>query len=686
MSESMPVDGGTGNVAVVSVPFDAGAYDFLEDPVLVHTPEGCVVHANAAAREMFHASQQELLGTSCHDWLPAGLEGRPPWIAGSPDEADGWRFESAVVHRGTGLMRLDVRSRRVDAGGDRFVVTVARPLPKGPALEDDCQLKSLLLDRASDWVAVVDSETKELLYINEVAADRLGHARSGLTQAPCTTFFEAPKRYRKSVQDRLAKDGDVRFETDATDRDGESVRLEVHAQTITYAGREVVVSYSRDISERMQAEATIERLAYYDPLTGLANRRLFDDRLQMAIAQSKRSGRAIMLVFVDLDRLKGVNDSLGHDVGDRILKKVAKRLTSIVREGDTVARLGGDEFVMLLLDMGEADGVEIGERITSVLEAPVLLKPKNVEVSASVGIAVCPAGSVSAETLLQQADVAMYSVKQAGGGGYKMHDERMTTATVERFTLQSELRHAFEHGELDIFYQPMVRLDDNAVVGAEALLRWTHPERGDISPTVFVPIAEQCGMIIPIGGWVLETACRQARAWQDQGRTGFRVGVNVSVRQFTNCDLGALVARCLEDTGLDADCLELEVTEGIALNDSEEVRQTLSQLRDLGVRIAIDDFGVGYSSLSSIERYPVHTLKVDRSFVWSMNEAADSQGIVRTVIELGRQLDLNVVAEGVETQSQLDLLKDLHCTEMQGFLCSPAVPAAEFPAVVGWEQ
>ncbi|MCL4368580.1 MAG: diguanylate cyclase, partial [Actinobacteria bacterium] len=324
-------------------------------------------------------------------------------------------------------------------------------------------------------------------------------------------------------------------------------------------------SVARDLSERRQAADTIERLAYHDPLTGLANRRLFDDRLGMALAHARRTHDPLAVLFLDLDQFKAINDSLGHRTGDKVLRAVAERLKGLVRGEDTVARLGGDEFVLLLLDAAEEDVLSAAERVLEAVRAPVLLDRERVDLTVTIGIATSCGGGETVEMLLQQADLAMYAAKSDGGNAYRLHQPDMTTAAVARFRLRNDLRDALEHGDFRLCYQPLLRLSDRAVVGAEALLRWRHPTLGEVSPTVFIPPAEETGLILPLGLWVLRQACRQAQAWREEGLLLERMAVNVSGRQLLQGDLVADVQAALAESGLPPGCLELEITEGVAL-------------------------------------------------------------------------------------------------------------------------
>jgi diguanylate cyclase (GGDEF)-like protein/PAS domain S-box-containing protein len=432
-----------------------------------------------------------------------------------------------------------------------------------------------------------------------------------------------------------------------------------------------VVVNLHDISDRKRAEEELAHQAFHDGLTGLANRALFTDRVEQALRRNRRDGAETAVVFLDLDAFKTVNDSLGHGVGDDLLREVADRLVGAVRAGDTVARLGGDEFAVLL---EQASGVieqaeNVADRILLALRRPVRLRDQTLAVMASVGIAVSD-GSATSASLLRDADVAMYKAKATGKGRRVVYTTDMRLAAVERLELESDLTDALERGELRLVYQPVVALDDERVTGFEALLRWEHPRLGDVPPDKFIPLAEETGVIVPIGRWILAEACRTAARWQDEfpGDESLTMSVNVSGRQLAEPCLVDDVMVALEGSGLAPTSLILEVTETALVTDVDGAAARLQALRDLGVSIAIDDFGTGYSSLNYLRQFPVDILKIDRSFISGITDREDVPAIVRGLLDLGRTLDLAMVAEGVELDVQRDRLRDEDCRLAQGFL------------------
>jgi diguanylate cyclase (GGDEF)-like protein/PAS domain S-box-containing protein len=436
-----------------------------------------------------------------------------------------------------------------------------------------------------------------------------------------------------------------------------------------------------DISERKRAEHEIRRLAYHDTLTGLPNRLLFRDHLDLAIAQARRSGTGLSVLFLDVDHFKVINDSLGHSLGDRLIREVADRVRACIREGDTVARLGGDEFIVLLTGVGQAVGAaKVAEKALVSIRSPFNLEGHELFVTASVGVSVYPADGEDAETLVKNADVAMYRAKDQGRDGYQLFAPAMNAAAGQRLELESRLRRALAHDELELHYQPLMDLARGVPYGVEALLRWRLPEGKLVPPAEFIPLAETTGIIIPMGPWVLRTACAQARAWEADGLGEMQIAVNLSARQFQEPDLVRQVREVLKTTGLPPDRLQIEITETSAMQNALAAAATFRELRDLGIRIAIDDFGTGYSSLSYLKRFPISILKIDQSFVRELPEDPDDVGIATAVIGLARALELDVVAEGVETREQMEFLRSLGCHRAQGYLFSRPLPAAECAA------
>jgi diguanylate cyclase len=445
-----------------------------------------------------------------------------------------------------------------------------------------------------------------------------------------------------------------------------------------------MASASMRLAESLQkANAELQHMALHDGLTGLPNRLLLEDRIDQAITQAQRSRSLCAVLFVDLDQFKGVNDSLGHFVGDELLKIISSRLGSSVRSEDTVSRLGGDEFVILLRNIaGSDDAGRIAAKIVELSSKPARILTHEVEITASVGICVYPFHGRDSRELIVNADAAMYQAKTFGRNNFQYFTEETSSAYRERLRLHSGLRHAIERGEFELHYHPKVDVKEGTIVGMEALVRWRHPEKGLIPPAEFIPAAEETGLILPIGTWVLEEACRQNKAWHDRGLTQLRVAVNISALQFQR-NLLETVSKALQASRLEPRFLEIEITESVVMQNAAEAVLTLEQLSRMGVHISIDDFGTGYSSLSYLKRFPLQTLKIDRSFIREITQDPDDAAIVSAIIALAHNLRLKVVAEGVETEQQLAFLKKLGGDEYQGFYRTKPLPAGEFEQLLG---
>ena len=451
----------------------------------------------------------------------------------------------------------------------------------------------------------------------------------------------------------------------------------------------------QDVTERIEAEEKVRRLAYYDGLTELPNRESFTERLAQEVARAGRQGSRLGVMFLDLDDFKRINDTLGHSAGDELLGGVAARLNDCVRAGDTVtrldpageqhhvARLGGDEFTLLLVDLrhGE-DAATVAGRVIERLSVPFNLAGNDTFVTPSLGIALYPEDGADAEALVKNADTAMYFAKRAGKNRYQFYDESMNALALRRLKLDSRLRRALERQELELHYQPQLDLAAGTINAAEALLRWHNPELGSVPPLEFIPLAEENGMIISIGEWVIRTACAQAKAWRDRGLGLRRVAVNVSVAQFVQSNFVHVVRRALEDTGLEPDGLELEVTESLLAKDVEGSVRTLRTLKAIGVQLSIDDFGTGYSSMSQLKHFPVDRLKIDQSFVKGVTVDPDDEAITLAVLSMAKSMRLGVVAEGVETRAQADFFSRHRCEHLQGYFLSAPVPPDELTGLM----
>ncbi len=554
------------------------------------------------------------------------------------------------------------------------------------ALRETNQFATEIIDNAGEGIVVYDRELRYLLW-NRFMEELTGMEAETVVGRRATDLF--PHLYEQHVDELLFRamkgetvaSPDIHYYIPGTNKRGWASA--VYRPHYDANGNIVgAIGLIRDITERKSAEQQIEYQAYHDALTGLANRRLFQEHLTLALALAQRHRRLVAVLFLDLDHFKIVNDSLGHTVGDALLKQIAIRLRKAVREGDTVARVGGDEFTIVLQDLPHRDdAVVVAEKVLRTVAQPVDVSEHRLYVTTSIGITVFPEDGEDAETLLKNADNAMYRAKADGRNTYHISTKELSRSMQERMTLESGLHVAMERNEFEIFYQPQIDVRTLKVTGMEALLRWKHPSRGVIQPAEFINVAEERGFIVLIGDWVLRNACEQAVIFRERGHPALRVAVNISARQFREQTLVSRVETALHQTRLDPRFLELEITESVAMENVELTLDVLTQLRAIGISIAIDDFGTGHSSLSYLKRFPIDALKIDRGFVEDLPERVEDAAIVKSVIQLAEGLNLRVVAEGVERKEQLDFLRANNCTEVQGFFFGLPLRAAEFEKI-----
>ncbi len=497
---------------------------------------------------------------------------------------------------------------------------------------------------------------------------------------------ETPKLFdEKRTEKRKTMGLEVRLlRNKASTSDNEYVYVEVNASGLyikNISSDDTVflgtIGIMRDITERKRTEAAIQQMAFYDSVTGLPNRTLFRDRIFMSLAHVQRVNGILAVLFLDLDKFKLVNDSLGHSVGDQLLKMVAGRLANCTRKGDTVARMGGDEFTLLLpVIKHKGDAEEVADKVLEKISHPFVIDGHELTVTTSIGIAIFPADGTDIDTLLKNADIAMYYAKDAGGNNYKHYTKILSVKVSRRMVMENELRQALERKEFFICYQPQINVATGCIVGVEALLRWQHRELGLVFPSEFIPLAESAGMIVPISEWMLSAVCAQGKAWQKAGLPAVRLAMKLPSHVFQWRSFMETINRVLEETGMAPSLLVLEITENAAMKNVEVTATRLSMVSALGVKIAIDDFGMGYSSLSCLSSYPIHTLKIGKSFVQGIKVKTHVESIVKAIIVMAKNLKMNVIAEGVETGEQLAFLKEHQCEEAQGPLfCKPELPA-----------
>jgi len=537
-----------------------------------------------------------------------------------------------------------------------------------------------LFETADDAIALVDPELGTIVDANVRMLDLVRRSRFELIgrRLPDLPGFAGVHDYDEAVSElrrtELFKSDDWWLQR----ADGTTVAVEVTATACEAGGRTLAQWNFRDVTDRKEAESRIRYLALHDPLTGLPNRAAFFDRLGVALADARRTGSKVAALAVDLDHFKAVNDTHGHIVGDRLLETVARRLLSCLRETDTAARIGGDEFVVALSDIAtHHDAEKVAAKLLARLGQPFLIEGETLRISASIGISVCPDDGSDAHALVRAADTAMYRAKKGGRGSHRLFTHDLSMACERWHSLSRDIHGACERGEFVLHYQPQVALEGGAIVGMEALLRWNHPIDGMVLPDMFIPLLEERGMMVEVGRWVLETACRQNAKWQAEGLAPVRIAVNLSAQQFHRDDIVDTVARALAISRLDPQWLEVELTESLTLDDTETTLRIMRDLKALGVALSLDDFGTGWSSLAYLRRFPLDRIKIDRTFIRDLAHHESTAAIVHSIVDLARRLGLDCIAEGVETEEQRELLLQELCPGMQGFLFSKAVSAEE---------
>ena len=524
-------------------------------------------------------------------------------------------------------------------------------------------------------------QDEQMRYANTAAEGLTGYSREELLTMKFWDVLHPDSRElvkRRELARQHGEEASSRYEVKILAKNGEERAVDFMAATIEFDGKPAVLGTAFDITERKEAEETIRRLAYHDALTGLPNQELYKDRLRLAMARARREGEMVAILFLDIDDFKVVNDSFGHAVGDQLLKGFGHALSSVVRDADTVARVGGDEFLVLLTGIARPeDAAEAAQRILARVRQPRKLAGHRIDPSASIGITVYPVDGEEVDELIRNADTAMYRAKDDGGDAYQVYDRAMSAPIAERLDREESLREALQAEEFVVYYQPQVAIETGEITGAEALVRWQHREEGLLRPHRFISVAEETGLITPIGEFVLRTAARQHRAWSEAGLRLGRLAVNLSGHQLRRPSLPESILEILEETGLRPEELQVEITESSVLPNKDVGLAILSELRIAGVQIAMDDFGTGYSSLNYLRNFPLDAVKIDRSLIADLTGDPHTEAITASIIDIARGLGLRTIAEGVETDDQLSFLKEHGCDEFQGYVFSEPVPAAD---------
>ena len=661
--------------------------------IMLSVPEGRVIDANEALGGLLGCQTEALIGRS---FAALGLGDADRIMELLGEDACSAAKDAAVESHsmltefrrdGHGVW-LDLTLRTTLLEGSCYCVLVARDVTERKQAHEMVAAllaeKEALLENA--LVGIVHTRGRTILACNRRFEEIFGYGPGEMIGTSSRVLYETDAAFAATGEEAYRALDVPGQQFTATvmmqRRDGSSFWCEMSGRSL---GSDSLVDdciwVFTDVSERRQAEERAKFLFYHDVLTQLPNQQLFQDRLQQAIAFCTRTGTKVAVMLVDLDRFKAINDVLGHGVGDQLLVEVAKRLEQAVRSTDTVSRQGGDEFVLLLTDVSEPDAIATFTReLMARLSEPFQIADRELTTSVSIGVAIYPEDGADYGTLLKKADMAMYRAKESGRNAYRFFNEDMNDEAVAQVTLLSGLRRALDTGQFVLHYQPQIEIASGRLLGAEALIRWHHPDLGLVYPGRFIPVAEETGLIVEIGDWVLREACREAARWEAAGMDGLVVAVNLSALQFKRGDVEKSVAQMLDATGLDPSLLELELTESILIQDTENVLAAVKRLKLMGIKLSIDDFGTGYSSLSYLKRFDADKLKIDQSFVRDLAVDAEDAAIVRAIIQMAHSLGLRTIAEGVETKEAQDLLRLYRCDEAQGYFHARPMPAEQFMA------
>ncbi len=663
-------------------------FNATTDIVFLVDREGTLLAYNTPFSEWYGVSADECLGRQVYDLLPgeAGLQLRGK-LAEVVEGMRAIRYENRLRGRILDNSLYPVMGSSSNVEG---VAVFSRDVTEARHAEAELHLAAKIVESSNEGIVVTDRRGN-IVDVNHAFCELTGFSREeviGENPRVMKSDRHPPDFYR-DMWTMLLETGHWFGEVWDRRKNGEVFPKLLSISAVKDNSGRVThyVGIFSDITKIKDTEARLEQLAHYDSLTKLPNRLLFRDRFHYALVETGRHRHMVALMLLDLDRFKNINDTLGHKAGDDLLVAAAQRLTSRLRKSDTVARLGGDEFAVVLaeVDSGRAASF-VATQLINALSDPFDLDGREVFVTVSIGITLYPLDGTNVDRLLQNADMALYRAKEQGRNDFRFFSPEMNREVADRLELESSLRHALARQEFLVYYQPRLDCQTGTIIGVEALLRWKHPERGVLSPVEFISAAEETGLIVPLGEWVLRTACRQKREWQAGGLPHVTMAVNVSARQLAQTDLVDVVVNAVRESGVDPTQLELELTESLAMRDPDVTIQILRELKGHGIQTCIDDFGTGYSSLSYLKRFPISKLKIDKSFVEFSSSDPDDQAIVETIVAMAHSLKLGVVAEGVETQEQLRFLQGLGCDEWQGFHCSRPVPAEQLGQMLadGW--
>ncbi len=586
---------------------------------------------------------------------------------------------TSVVHAAGRVYHSTYNPIKDPNGNIQAVMGVANDITELHQIETQMRILSSALEQTADLVLITNIDGV-IEYVNPAFESTTGYSREDIigTKPNLLRSGKHEPEFYQHLWETILR-GDVFSEVFINARkDGSIFYEEKHITPIRNQQNKIThfVSTGKDISERMRVQERLHYMAHHDALTKLPNRNLFMDRLRQAMARARWHKRLIAVMFIDLDRFKTINDSLGHSVGDQLLIQLTQRLSSGVRAGDTIARFGGDEFAILLDDIAsEKDISQLAKKILDTMITPFVIEGRDLFMTASIGVSIFPNDGEDADTLLRNADVAMYRAKDLGRNNYQFYSNEMSARAFERLTLENSLRHALKRMEFSLLYQPQMEIKNRRIVGVEALLRWQHPELGQILPSDFVPLLEETGLIDQVGEWVLQTALNQTAQWHAAGHDFLKVSINLSGRQFNNPNFITSLKSIVQNTGLNQNLIELELTESMLMRNASKTISALNNLHQFGISIAVDDFGTGYSSLNYLRRFPISTLKIDRSFIRDVIDDTDDRAITTAMIVMAQSLNLVVIAEGVETEAQINFLQSLDCHQVQGNICSAPVTA-----------